>query len=332
MKEVKDNVREFLNAVKNGTATDFYIDEFLKELHNENKLKRFYKSVFADEVVYRGNETDKFFKVDMTNVECNKLETLCSKIEKLYPYVMLAEQPQQAVIELNSNTATKDIQELKEQFEKIGKGEYINKVMALNLKFDCNTTIDDFPPNVQKIIKDDLRNRIEPQIIIQKENNPAGLQAYLEAELKNAVSCMQRMIQESKKEGAVFYAINETYVYNQERAKLLNKYLNDVKQTNTKTDTGKPNPLLSNQQFLEILERAKQKRFIVVDETGKYKPKNLVWLAVFADELDRKKITPTKFADIERLFNTSQLTNKLQKAISQKNYDSMRLEIASLID
>ena len=198
--------------------------------------------------------------------------------------------------------------------------------------FDYRTTIDDLPITMATAIKNDMGSRIEPQIIIQKENNPTGFVAYLEAELKNAVSCMQRMIQESKKEGAVFYAINETYVYNQERAKLLNKYLNDVKQTNTKTDTGKPNPLLSNQQFLEILERAKQKRFIVVDETGKYKPKNHVWLAVFADELDRKKITPTKFADIERLFNTSQLTNKLQKAISQKNYDSMRLEIASLID
>lgn len=305
MKEVKDNVREFLNAVKNGTATEFYIDEFLNELHNENKLKRFYKSVFVDVVVYRSNETDKFFKVDMTNVECCHLEKLCSIIEKSYPYVMLAEQPQQIEIEQERLKSLDDISKM--SINDISK--YIDDTFGVVSPDDC--------------MKHDKRYYYDYDI------DEATGEKMEFIERARGILLQIKHINET---------LNKTPDYNsrkalkQSREALYTEYKTILEGRQPKTDTGTPNPLLSNQQFLEILERAKQKRFIVVDKTGKYKPKNLVWLAVFADELDRMKITSTKFADIERLFNTSLLKNKLQKAISQKNYDSMRLEITSLID
>ena len=79
------------------------------------------------------------------------------------------------------------------------------------------------------------------------------------------------------------------------------------------------------------MQRAIKARFVVASGNG-YKCKSLTWLAVFADELNAKGITKTKFADIERLFTQPKgsLTNKFQKAIGQKNYEKMRAEIIAL--
>lgn len=91
------------------------------------------------------------------------------------------------------------------------------------------------------------------------------------------------------------------------------------------------NPLLGNNEFMKVLQRAIKAGFVVASGNG-YKCKSLTWLAVFADELNAKGITKTKFADIERLFAlpNGTLTNKFQKAIGQKNYEKMRAEIIAL--
>ena len=197
------------------------------------------------------------------------------------------------------------------------------------------TDIEQLPQDMQQAIREGIKSQIEAQILVQKTANPDGLNDYLKTELEKATAAMQTLIQESQKDGAIMATINKCFVWNMERAKKLREYLQPTTAQQPTRPTPQPtettNPLLGNKEFMKVLQRAIKAGFVVASGNG-YKCKSLTWLAVFADELNAKGITKTKFADIERLFTQPKgsLTNKFQKAIGQKNYGKMRAEIVAL--
>lgn len=91
---------------------------------------------------------------------------------------------------------------------------------------------------------------------------------------------------------------------------------------------------LSNKQdspnLNEILNRAMTAGFIECSD-GKYKClKSLTWLAVFADTLNERDFVKDKFGEIETMFGVKNLAQSKNRALGQKNYNKMKLEIEKL--
>lgn len=89
--------------------------------------------------------------------------------------------------------------------------------------------IEFLPKDIQKGIKDDIENRILPQARTVFEYTPEKFSTYIENEIENAIKCMNDMIKESQREGAIIQNISEVYVFNKERIAAL-KGLKETKQ------------------------------------------------------------------------------------------------------
>ena len=83
------------------------------------------------------------------------------------------------------------------------------------------TDIGLLPKERQEAIRRDIENRILPQARNVFENTPEMFPEYIKSEIGKAVQSMNKMINESQREGAIMLNISEVYVFNKERIRAL---------------------------------------------------------------------------------------------------------------
>ena len=83
------------------------------------------------------------------------------------------------------------------------------------------TDIGLLPKERQEAIRRDIENRILPQARNVFENTPEMFSEYIKSEIGKAVQSMNKMINESQREGAIMLNISEVYVFNKERIRAL---------------------------------------------------------------------------------------------------------------
>lgn len=203
---------------------------------------------------------------------------------------------------------------------------------ANTMRKELITDIKGLPINLQKAIADGIKNQIEAQILVQMETNPDGLNDYLNAELKGATKAIQTLLQESQRDGAIIETISKLYVWNKERAKKLNEYkqMANGGKTSNKPDTLPKEPIKPPEPLETILNTAVEKGFAQKNGSHYKCLKSNTYLAVFADVLNEKGYTKTKFSEIENLFEVKNLAQYFNRALSQKNEPEIRAEIEKL--
>lgn len=77
------------------------------------------------------------------------------------------------------------------------------------------------PKERQEAIRRDIENRILPQARNVFENTPEMFPEYIKSEIEKAMQSMNKMINESQREGAIMLNISEVYVFNKERIRAL---------------------------------------------------------------------------------------------------------------
>ena len=77
------------------------------------------------------------------------------------------------------------------------------------------------PKERQEAIRRDIENRILPQARNVFENTLEMFPEYIKSEIEKAVQSMNKMINESQREGAIMLNISEVYVFNKERIRAL---------------------------------------------------------------------------------------------------------------
>lgn len=89
--------------------------------------------------------------------------------------------------------------------------------------------------------------------------------------------------------------------------------------------------LLNNKAFMDIIQKAIDNGFVVV-ENGCYKwEKSKSKLVVFADELYSRSITsPNKWSDVERFFGVKDLSKKWDNTQNLRSINKIRTEISNL--
>jgi len=83
------------------------------------------------------------------------------------------------------------------------------------------TDIGLLPKERQEAIRRDIENRILPQARNVFENTQEKFPEYIKSEIGKAVQSMNKMINESQREGAIMLNISEAYVFNKERIRAL---------------------------------------------------------------------------------------------------------------
>ncbi|MBM6944234.1 MULTISPECIES: hypothetical protein [Bacteroides] len=83
------------------------------------------------------------------------------------------------------------------------------------------TDIGLLPKERQEAIRRDIENRILPQARNVFENTQEKFPEYIKSEIGKAVQSMNKMINESQREGAIMLNISEVYVFNKERIRAL---------------------------------------------------------------------------------------------------------------
>lgn len=83
------------------------------------------------------------------------------------------------------------------------------------------TDIGLLPKERQEAIRRDIENRILPQARNVFENTLEMFPEYIKSEIEKAVQSMNKMINESQREGAIMLNISEVYVFNKERIRAL---------------------------------------------------------------------------------------------------------------
>ena len=100
----------------------------------------------------------------------------------------------------------------------------------------------------------------------------------------------------------------------QSREALYTEYKTLLNGKHPKPDTGTPNPLLSNQQFQKVLERAIKAGFVNVEnDVYKWRNRGKKELVLFAELLYENKISKYKWQDVERFFNITHLAQLKKK-------------------
>ena len=87
------------------------------------------------------------------------------------------------------------------------------------------TDIGLLPKERQEAIRRDIENRILPQARNVFENTQEKFPEYIKSEIGKAVQSMNKMINESQREGAIMLNISEVYVFNKERIRALKEEL-----------------------------------------------------------------------------------------------------------
>lgn len=77
------------------------------------------------------------------------------------------------------------------------------------------------PKERQEAIRRDIENRILPQARNVFENTLEMFPEYIKSEIEKAVQSMNKMINESQREGSIMLNISEVYVFNKERIRAL---------------------------------------------------------------------------------------------------------------
>lgn len=77
------------------------------------------------------------------------------------------------------------------------------------------------PKERQEAIRRDIENRILPQARNVFENTLEMFPEYIKSEIEKAVQSMNKMINESQREGAIMLNISEVYVFDKERIRAL---------------------------------------------------------------------------------------------------------------
>lgn len=83
------------------------------------------------------------------------------------------------------------------------------------------TDIGLLPKERQEAIRRDIENRILPQARNVFENTQEKFPEYIKSEIGKAVQSMNKMINESQREGAIMLNISKVYVFNKERIRAL---------------------------------------------------------------------------------------------------------------
>lgn len=83
------------------------------------------------------------------------------------------------------------------------------------------TDIGLLPKERQEAIRRDIENRILPQARNVFENTQEMFPKYIKSEIEKAMQSMNKMINESQREGAIMLNISEVYVFNKERIRAL---------------------------------------------------------------------------------------------------------------
>lgn len=83
------------------------------------------------------------------------------------------------------------------------------------------TDIGLLPKERQEAIRRDIENRILPQARNVFEHTQEKFPEYIKSEIGDAVQSMNKMINESQREGAIMLKISEIYVFNEERIRAL---------------------------------------------------------------------------------------------------------------
>ena len=138
--------------------------------------------------------------------------------------------------------------------------------------------------------------------------------------MEKAIQGMQRLIQESQRDGAEMLTISKLYVMYDIWATKLQEY---QKAQNT-------HPNNDNLPLLSILDRAVSAGFVEYSGNKYKRLKPLTWLAVFADMLNERGFVKDKFGEIETLFGVKYLAQSKDRALGQKNYNNMKSEIEML--
>ena len=135
---------------------------------------------------------------------------------------------------------------------------------------DIIKNIEELPQGLQCAIRDDIANRIMQQVYNVQENAPEELDGYLQKEIQSAISCMNRMVQESALPGAELFNISKVYVFNKERLKALREFQQSLKAKSATANIAD--------------EKAKDERNINVEKLREYF--NLPFKGVGHDNID----------------------------------------------
>jgi hypothetical protein len=111
----------------------------------------------------------------------------------------------------------------------------LNNIDAMGtLQNDFIIDIEELPKELQDIIKNGLQTQIIQEAELVKNDMPGNYLSYLDREIEKAGASMQRMIEESGRDGALLANISKVYVWNKERRKTLynlkETYLRDNEQ------------------------------------------------------------------------------------------------------
>ena len=210
------------------------------------------------------------------------------------------------------------------------------------------------PKERQEAIRRDIENRILPQARNVFENTLEMFPEYIKSEIEKAVQSMNKMINESQREGAIMLNISEVYVFNKERIRalkaleeeLLGRNAMDLQQEHPEQQPkleGKTQQNNDNKQPQQETEREKE-YFAKAIQAGLMKKdgENYKWLhnnglksslGYFLKMVFNPKGTAQiHYKRMENLFNVSRLDSAIDGALSVKKPQKWRKEIDALFD
>ena len=122
-----------------------------------------------------------------------------------------------------------------------------NDICTNKYKTEIVTDINDLPNDVQSKITTDIKNRLLPQAEIQfKTRGIDEAIQYANSEIQDANNAIQEISKEAYNDNDLSYldAVSEIIVYNIERKKMLQQFINDCKSKNPTQETSNENKLI----------------------------------------------------------------------------------------
>lgn len=201
------------------------------------------------------------------------------------------------------------------------------------LQDDFITDIEKLPKELQERINNGLQNQIIKEAELVKNDMPDYYLSYLNGEIGKAGASMQRMIEESGRDGALLANISMIYVWNKERRKTLynlkETYQRDneqvVKQPQPEAQITAHEPQQGTKQ--KYFDKAIEAGFMEKTATG-YKwlfggNMGLVRLGYFIHKI-YDDIEAIPYKRLEAMFGVKRLDSALQRALESGQIDKVK--------
>lgn len=211
-----------------------------------------------------------------------------------------------------------------------------NDICTNKYKTEIVTDINDLPNDVQSKITTDIKNRLLPQAEIQfKTRGIDEAIQYANSEIQDANNAIQEISKEAYNDNDLSYldAVSEIIVYNIERKKMLQQFINDCKSKNPTQEIHKPNKQgikLTEKQTI-VFNRAIEAGLMEKNNNGYtwiHSNRKKASLAYFLEKTFAPKgIEQIPYQDLGIMFNVSRLDSALTQVYNAKKPQKWRAYI-----